>query len=177
MPRKVQILNSKVLYDGKWVQLALDEIIKPDGTRATHEVVKRRDGILIIPITNNKYYFVSQYRYPVNEVCLEFPTGFIDDNENHLDTAKRELREEIGGENGTLQYIGFIWSWAGLMTQRLHVYVARDFRVTLQELEASEKDLKVITLSKTELNKKLLEGDIKNSSTLAALTLLNILEK
>ena len=169
---KVKVLNSKKIYNGKWIQLFVDDIIKPDGTKATHEMIKRTDGVLIIPILNENYYFVSQYRYPVNEVCMEFPTGFIDKDEKPIDAAKRELMEEVGGEDGEIEYLGFIWSWAGLLTQRLHIFSIRNFRISVQKLEATEKDLKVIPMTKRKMLQLVKTGEIKNSSTLAALTLL-----
>ncbi|MEO7044753.1 MAG: NUDIX hydrolase [Ferruginibacter sp.] len=168
----MKVISSKKIYNGKWIQLHVDEIIKPDGTKATHELIKRADAVLIIPILNDNYYFVSQYRYPVNEVCIEFPTGFIEGNEDPMETAKRELKEEVGGEEGEIEYLGFIWSWAGLLTQRLHIFMVKNFTITEQELEASEKDLVVTPMKIKSVSQSIRTGEIKNSSTLAALTLL-----
>ena len=55
----------------------MDQVIKPDGVYATHEIVERRDIVTIIAREKKTFYLVEQYRYPINARSLEFPQGFL----------------------------------------------------------------------------------------------------
>ena len=39
---------------------------------------------------------MSQFRPPVNSICLEFPAGLVDEGETAEQSALRELKEETG---------------------------------------------------------------------------------
>lgn len=168
---KATVLSSEVIYKGKWVTLRKDEIIKPDGTRATHEVVERKDGVLIIPYIGGKFSMVAMYRYAVNDTSWEFPMGFIEMGETPDEAAKRELEEETGLIPTSLTYLGNVWSWAGLLTQKLHIFYADKFIFGKQQLDQTEKDLIKKHFTFQQIQKMAKSGELRNSSTAAALGL------
>lgn len=171
MNKEVKVLSSQKVYQGKWLTVRVDEIIKPDGTQATHEVLERNNGVLIIPKVNEKFLMVKMYRYPVNDYSLEFPMGFMEKEERPSDSAIRELREETGLLSHSIKELGLIWAWSGLMNQKIHIFYADKFTKEKQNLEKTEKDLTLHFLSYDEIFSAVKKSVIKNSATLSALAI------
>jgi len=59
MKQQATILNLKTPYKGKWLSVTEEEIIKPDGTQAMHEVVHRNNGVLVIAQKDDTFLLVS----------------------------------------------------------------------------------------------------------------------
>jgi len=54
-------------------------------------------AVCIVPIFDNGDLLVTrEFRYAINNYCLEFPAGLIDPGETPVEAAKRELKEETG---------------------------------------------------------------------------------
>lgn len=59
------------------------------------------DAVSVLPIvidkTNGNFIvLISQYRPSLDKYCIDMPAGLVDENENPIDTALRELKEETG---------------------------------------------------------------------------------
>lgn len=170
---KTTILKSTVIYKGDWLSLKKDKIIKPDGTIATHEVILRNNGIIVIPILNRKFILTRMYRYPVNNYSLEFPMGFIKRNEKPSFAAKRELEEETGYIPRKMLFLGKIWAWSGLTNQIIFVYAATKFTIGEKCLDETEKDLHVKLVNRNQLGLLIKRNIMKNSASLAAYQMWN----
>ena len=170
--KKVKILSSKTNFEGKWVTVRTDKIIKPDGTRATHEVVGRGNAVVVVAPKDNKYCMVRMYRYAVNGKSWEFPMGTIDKGELSTIAAKRELKEETGLIAEKLKYIDMFWPFPGMSSQKMLVYLASDLTVGKRNLDETESDMECKYFTKKEILKMVKENKIKNGPTLATLSLL-----
>lgn len=168
--RKARVVSSEGIYEGKWLSVRKDNIVKPDGSGATYEIVERRDVVIIIPFSEEQFTLVRQYRYAMDEDSIEFPQGFVEDGESPEDAAKRELMEEVGMV-GEIKKLGELNTSSGFMEQTLHIYQALFKERTHQKLDDTEGDLRVLQLSSEELKDLIRSGKIKNSPTLAAFSL------
>lgn len=97
--------NKKVIHHGEWLSFRTMEIENKDSKPIIYEYVtcseKKADGgVEIIPIMKKegKLYVVliKNYRYPIEQYCMEFPAGLVDPGEEVDKTALRELKEETG---------------------------------------------------------------------------------
>lgn len=74
------------------------DFLYPDGNLQTREYVYNRRASVVVPITNDNYYvFVIQpVGLSIEGSLIEFPAGYIEENEESVDAGIRELAEETG---------------------------------------------------------------------------------
>ena len=100
-------LSSEYLYEGRIVTLRKDIVQLSNNTQSTREIVEHDPAVVVLPIdVNNQIYLIKQYRKAVNDILIEVPAGLINHSEDHLNAAKRELREETGFEAGQMTFVG-----------------------------------------------------------------------
>lgn len=174
---KVRIISSKILYEGKWVKLRKDEIIKPDGTKATHEIAERNDCVIIIAVKNKKFTMVRSYRYAVDDKSWEFPTGFINKGEIPEKAAIRELEEETGLVAKNLKPLGLFWAWPGFLTSKAYVYYADSFSLGKTSLDETESDMEIAYFTQDQIKTMVTDGTIRSSATLATIGLSRLQNK
>jgi len=165
-------LSSKLIHEGKVIQLKLDEISLPNGNTSRREVVIHNGGVVIVPIRpDGKLVLVEQYRYAVGQRLLEFPAGRLNKGEDPQEAALRELIEETGYRAGEIKKLGHIFTAPGFSNERLHIYLATE--LTAGEANPDEDEfVEPIVLSREELMHKIQNGEVHDAKTLSALTLL-----
>lgn len=71
----IQTLDSKVVYENKWLRLREDRIRRSSGHEGIYGVVEKPDFAIILPIEGDTVYMVEQYRYTIKQRQLELPQG------------------------------------------------------------------------------------------------------
>jgi len=109
------------------------------------------DWVNVIALTpDDRVVLVRQYRVGNDSVCLEIPGGMIDEGEDPLTAAARELEEETGYSAPTWKAIGSVAPNPAIFNNRLHSFLALDAVPTPgggQRLDSSEViDLELATL-------------------------------
>ncbi len=118
------IINSELIYNGP-VKLRLDTF-RVNGKIFTKEVVEHNASVGIIPITNNgEIVLIKQYRHAVDEYLIEIPAGKIENEENPIEAAKRELEEETG-YRGELTPLTQCYLAPGYDTEMMYLLIAKN---------------------------------------------------
>ncbi len=110
---------------------------------------------------------IYNYRYPLNEWCLEFPAGNIESGENPRKAARRELQEETGYVSKKVRLIGEFCP-SVRSSQKAYVFiseVSKKGTVKRDELELQ----RVVVLPIEEVYSKLCKGEIKHAASVVAL--------
>ncbi|MGR5236425.1 NUDIX domain-containing protein [Vibrio alfacsensis] len=166
----IKQLDSKVVYQNKWMTVREDKILRPSGAEGIYGVVDKPDCVAILAIDNGVIHLVQQYRYSVGQRCWEIPQGAWESNPdaNHLELAKGELREETGLQAGTMVYVGPQFIAYGFLNQTCHVYVASDLCEVGNHLDAEEEDLITRAFSIATFEQMMIDAEIKDCVTVAA---------
>ena len=84
-----QRIDSQELFKGHFLHAFRDTVRLPSGGTATREYVTHPGAVMIIPLLDDGQLLMErQYRYPMQQVMLEFPAGKLDAGEQ----TKRERR-------------------------------------------------------------------------------------
>lgn len=161
-------ISSKKVYEGVLLQVYRDEIELEDGNQSVREYIKHGGAVCIVPIDHNdNVYLVRQFRYPFGQAMLEIPAGKLEEGEDPLECAHRELEEEIGMTAQEMTYIGELYPIVAYTTEIIHMYVARGLTRTKQNLDADEF-INVETMPLLKLEQEILQGNIRDGKTVAA---------
>ncbi len=129
MKLREKVYKKNKVYVGKVVDFCNDEIILPDGNKATREYIDHPGAVAIIPFVNKTdIILVRQYRYPVDEITYEIPAGKLEPGkkESLLGCAKRELKEETGYKAKTIKKLISFWPSSAFSNEELVIYIAKD---------------------------------------------------
>lgn len=97
-------LSSETQYRGRLLHVKTDRVRLPDGRESGREYIVHPGAVAIIAVAQDgKIIMERQYRYPLRQDFIEIPAGKIDQGEDDLVTARRELEEETG-------YVASAWT-------------------------------------------------------------------
>jgi ADP-ribose pyrophosphatase len=114
------------IYKGKVLEIEKDIIFLDNKEPFERGIVHHPGAAAVIPITDdNKIILTKQYRRAVKQIILEIPAGILEKNEPVIDTAQRELREEVGFRAKTLLPIAKYYSSPGFSDELIHLYIGR----------------------------------------------------
>lgn len=117
--------QSEQIYKGRLLDVNIDHVLLPDGTTSTREWIRHPGASAILPVyENGDILLLSQFRYPMSQIFYEVPAGKIDEGEDPLQTAIRELAEESGLRAGTMRYVGHFYPSIGYTDELIHIYAA-----------------------------------------------------
>ncbi|MDQ9170180.1 NUDIX hydrolase [Oxalobacteraceae bacterium R-40] len=126
---KEKRIAERLAYDGEFLKVQCDTVRLPDGKETTREYIKHPGAVVIIPVLDDGSILIErQFRYPVNQVVIEFPAGKIDPGEASLDCAKRELLEETGYTASDWQFVCTIHNAIAYSDEHLDIFLARGLK-------------------------------------------------
>jgi ADP-ribose pyrophosphatase len=133
-----KITHEERVYDGRVVHLAVLDVTLPNGESAKRELVRHPGAVAIVPLIGEDVLLVRQFRIAAGQVMLEIPAGTLDEGEEPLVCAERELQEETGYRPGTLEKLGGIYVAPGYTTEFIHLFVARDLSESRLDMDEDE---------------------------------------
>jgi 8-oxo-dGTP pyrophosphatase MutT (NUDIX family) len=134
-------IDSETVWEGQIATVHVDRIRYDDGDEAERERVSHPGAVAVVAHDGERVFLVRQPREAVGEQSLlELPAGKLDaEGEGPLETAKRELAEEIGKGARSWRHLTTFYTSPGFVEEVCHVYVATDLYDESAEAEEDER--------------------------------------
>ena len=163
-------VSSKEIYDGFILHVREDQIKLPNGEDSSREYIKHIGAVCIVPVTDDGNVIMErQYRYPISRVITEIPAGKLDDyDEDRLEAAKRELREETGYTADEWIDMGLYFPAPAYSDEKITMYMAKGLHKGAQDLDDDEF-LDIIEIPLKDLVKDIVSGVITDGKTQVAI--------
>jgi len=167
-----ELISEETKFDGPRFNVARKIYKREDGKQVLRDIVNPGEAAVILPITeNNEVVFEKQYRESVEKVCLELPAGIVEAGENPIDTARRELEEETGLCAKIIEHMVTIYPSTGYTSERVHIFLAKDFEEGRVHLDATEEILDIVKIPIDECVENAKNGKLENASQIIAILL------
>jgi 8-oxo-dGTP pyrophosphatase MutT (NUDIX family) len=134
-------LGEEVKYDGKIVKVLVETWRHDDGEEVKREVLRHPGAVGVVAVDDEHVWLVRQPREPIgDEGLLEIPAGKLDvEGEPPLQTAKRELAEEIGKAAERWEPLHWFYTSPGFTDERMHLFLATGLSDAHAETEENER--------------------------------------
>ncbi len=126
-----EIIRSRVVYRNPWIRVTENLVIRPGGSEGIFGIVDMKAGVSVLPIYDDGCVgLASEFKYAVGRNTIEVFSGGIDDGEEPLDAAKRELKEELGGDAQVWEYLGCVDPFTTIVNSPNHMFIAKELSIS-----------------------------------------------
>lgn len=152
-------------------QARYDWVRNPRNKKSMRAVIlETPDFVNVVAVTpEKKIVVVRQYRFGVERITTEIPSGLMNKDETPEDAVMRELREETGYTSTQWKYLGWVEPNPAYHDNVCHQWLAQEAVKTYEpELDEGE-EIRVAELSLEELRNEIGQGRMRNALTLLSL--------
>lgn len=115
------------VHTGRVLTLNIERVRLPNGRVAELEIAHHPGGATIVAVdADRRVCLLRQFRHATGGWITELPAGKLDNREPPIECARRELAEEVGVEASRWENLGQFFSSPGVLTEVIHVFLARD---------------------------------------------------
>ncbi len=163
-------LKSEVKYENPWIKITEHQTIDVTGGDGIYGVVHYKNiAIGVIPLDENyNTWLVGQYRYPLQQYSWEICEGGGLHTKDVLESAKRELLEELGIKANYWNKIMDMHLSNSVSDEEGVIYIAKD----LSYHEPEPEDCEVLQIKKIHINEAfqmVMNGEITDSLSVAGI--------
>ncbi len=159
-------LKSTRIFKGALLDVWKDEVQLSNGRITGREYIKHPGAVVMIPVLpDRKLALIRQYRYPMGKEFIELPAGKLDEGEDRVTSAKRELEEEIGFVTNQLTELTEIHPCIGYSDERMWLFLADQLTLTQQNTDHDEF-IELIPTRLTDAVKMVWRGEISDVKTI-----------
>jgi len=166
-----EVLKSTLLIDRRpWIYMSEQDVVLPNGSQIDGYITwQEREYALVVAVTDKGIPLARQYKHGIKSFSLDLPGGYLNDNEEPLSGAKRELLEETGLTAEKWIHLASLVLDNNRGTARTHLFLADEIHaVSLPKLDETE-ELTIDFYSWTQLFMMTSQGQVSSLATVAAL--------
>jgi ADP-ribose pyrophosphatase len=163
-------VSSTRAYTGRVISLDVDRVRFPDGSVGELEMIRHPGASAIVPFLSDpagedpQVLLIRQYRYASEGYLYEIPAGRLDDGEDPMACAERELVEETGCSAARMEHLLTMYTTPGFTDEKIHLFMATGLTFGEARREADE----FLTLERMPLSRALgmvESGEIQDAKT------------
>ena len=170
MSSRFERTSTETVYEGSFFTVRHDTFRHEDGEEAHRELVHHTGAVGVVALGEEGLWFVRQPREAIGlPDLLEIPAGKLDvEGEDPLETAKRELAEEIGKQADHWEPLGSFYTSPGFTDEEVHLFLATGLSDVDERPEVHENERIDVEVRPVADIDAILE-ETKDSKTLIAL--------
>lgn len=171
-------ISMGVIHENEHFAVIVDLLENESGNRYTSTRIINRNGyngVVIVPIYNEKIVLLEQFRHGTRQMEIELPRGFSDHGLSPLENAIKEIFEEISGKVSKIESCGSIISDTGLTGGEVHVFICNLESIGNVSTDEGIKGYKLLSVA--EIEELIYKGIIKDSFTISAVSKFKIYYK
>ena len=142
---------------------------RPDGRELSCQVVEHTGSVAILPLVDDEHVcLIRSRRLTVQRTLIEVPAGTREPDEEPIETARRELKEETGYQAARFDELSAFYTSPGVLSERMHLFVASELTPGEPRREENE-EIENLVVSWNEALAMLDRGEIEDGKTIIAL--------
>ncbi|MDQ3818375.1 MAG: NUDIX hydrolase [Acidobacteriota bacterium] len=159
------IKESREAYQGKMFKVFEDEVIRPDGSDGTYTTIRIKPGAETLALDDEGFvYLVKEFRYATGRETIECVGGGIDEGEEPIEAARRELREEAGIEAEEWTELGELHYSTSIVNTPSTLFLARSLKFVEKDPDSGEV-IETVKMPFSEAVEKALNGEFIHATT------------
>lgn len=169
-------LSVAIKYENPWIRIDEHQVKNPSGNDGIYGVVHfKTHAIAIIPLDEHyNTWIVGQYRYPLHTYEWEVVEGGCPEGTSPLDTAHRELHEEVGLKAEHMELVMEMQLSNSTTDEIAFTYVAKGLTYIGEDPDDDEK-LSIRKLPFQELYEMVMRGQIRDALSVASVLKVKLL--
>jgi ADP-ribose pyrophosphatase len=181
-PKGVEVLSSKVSFEGPVFRVVTDEVREPGGEPHRRDVVRHPGSVVVFAVDDAKskrdplILLERQYRHAAAQYLYEIPAGSLDPGEDPLVGAKRELLEETGYKAKHWSKLVRYYASPGFLGEWMQIFVAEGLTPGDATPEDDEQ-IELFAVPLSELLREIDAGRIHDGKTIVATLLYERMRK
>lgn len=163
---KGDFIQKEILYSGDFLEILGETYKLPNDKIVKKEkIIKNgeKNSVIVIAITQNKEYIITFQNRIKDKVIAEFPSGYIENNEDPIEAAKRELKEETGYISDDLFIVDEAFTSPGIDNSVTYIVIANNCIKTNEKKVSATEFINYGLFSEIEL-KYLINNNIMNGA-------------
>jgi ADP-ribose pyrophosphatase len=159
------INKSDKVYVDSFIEVELDQVVRPDGRDGQHVVVHLKAGVCVLAIDDqNDVFLTKEFHYGIGRDSIEAVSGGIEPTEDPLATAQRELQEELGLHAVSWKYLSTVDPFTTVVVSPTRLYVATGLNEVPRSPEGTEL-IERVKMPLSEAYQKVVRGEITHAPT------------
>jgi ADP-ribose pyrophosphatase len=172
---RVEVLSSKVAFEGPLFRVLREEVREPGNKLSHRDIIRHNGSVVILAVDDSSkrdplIVMERQYRHAAGQYLWEVPAGKMDEGEERLAAAKRELKEETGYRAKKWTKLVRYFASPGFLGEWMQVFLAEGLIPGEAEPEEDEL-LEVVLVPLSEVLHRIEEGKILDGKTLVSVML------
>lgn len=165
----MSLKSKRTVFKGRVITVSVERVELPNGVTTDLEIIRHPGGAAVVAVNlAGEVCLLRQYRHAIDGWLLELPAGKLDDGEQPLFTAQRELLEEVGLSAERWTSLGEFVSSPGVFTEIVHLFLATHLEQGKARPEAAEV-FEVHWMPLAQALSLALAGDIADGKTVVGL--------